>query len=100
MALTASGSVLVAGGAMDFQEGTQVKMRSVKVVRAFFWSGKATEVGAVVEVPVVFAAELIAARKAIAYDPPPAATQQEPDAAPAVHDKESPRATKEVRHAR
>lgn len=41
-----------------------MKTQKVRVVRAFYWKGEPTKVGDVVEVPEVFAAELVAAKKA------------------------------------
>ena len=66
MALLASGSALVAGSVLE----TSMQTRHVRVVRAFYFNGEPTKVGAIVEVPSVFGAELIASKKAEAADPP------------------------------
>jgi hypothetical protein len=60
VALLAAGSALVAGSHLEKDMQTQ----SVRVVRAFYYQGKPTKVGTMVELPKVFAKEMIAARKA------------------------------------
>ena len=60
MALLAAGSALVAGSHLEKDMQTQ----SVRVVRAFYYQGKPTKVGTLVELPKVFAKEMIAAKKA------------------------------------
>lgn len=87
MALSAAGSALVAGGVSP-EENAMSKMVSVEVVRAFYYNGAPTRVGSVIEVPVTFAAELIAARKAKAHEPP--ADAKAPIKAAAKDDGEEP----------
>lgn len=66
MALLASGSALVAGSVLEIPMQT----RYVRVLRAFYYNGEPTKVGAIVEVPAVFGAELIASKKAEAAEAP------------------------------
>jgi len=62
MALLAAGSALVAGG---FTETTmQLQTQKVRVLRTFYFDRKAQKVGAVVELPKIFAIEVRAANKA------------------------------------
>jgi hypothetical protein len=77
MALQAAGSALVAGGSQE--SAMQLQVTKVRVTRAFYFDKKPTKVGSVVELPKVFAAEMIAAHKAEPVDserseeaPPPA----------------------------
>ncbi len=63
MALSAAGSPLVAGGGRAQEKGN-MKTMEVEVVRAFFYKGEPTKVGTKIEVPAIFGAELIAAKKA------------------------------------
>lgn len=78
MVLSAAGSPLVAGSLLE----VTMKTAQVRVKRAFFYNGEPTKVGAVLEVPAVFAAELIAAKKAERVSDEPAKTDkpQEPAA--------------------
>jgi len=64
MPLLAAGSPLVAGGV--FPEGT-MEMKTVRVVRAFYYQGKSLAVDTVVDLPKLFAAEMCAANKAVAH---------------------------------
>jgi hypothetical protein len=49
---------------------TTMKTQYVKVVRAFFWQGKPTKVGDVIELPSSFAAEMVTNHKAERVDAP------------------------------
>ena len=55
----------------------QLQETEVRVVRAFYYNKRPTVVGAKVKLPKVFAAEMVAARKAEFVDP-------EPEQAPAT----------------
>lgn len=61
MALQAAGSALVAGNRI--QEDSMVQV-NVKVLRAFYWQGRALKVGEKVSLPKTFAAEVVASNKA------------------------------------
>jgi hypothetical protein len=67
MALTAAGSALVAGSTQE--NHMQLQVTKVRVVRAFYFDKKPTTVGTVVELPKIFASEMIAAKKAEPHDP-------------------------------
>lgn len=45
-----------------------MQTKTVRVERAFFYAGKPTKVGDVIDLPHVFALEMIAAHKATAFD--------------------------------
>lgn len=64
--LSAAGSTLVAG---SIAPSTMSKTQHIKVVRSFMHQGKPTKVGAVVEVPIGAARELVAMNKAINCEP-------------------------------
>lgn len=71
MALLAAGSPLVAGSTQENSmqataASKALAMQSVRVERAFYWQGKPTKVGEVLELPGIFAREMIAAHKAVA----------------------------------
>jgi hypothetical protein len=76
VALLAAGSALVAGSHLEKDMQTQ----SVRVVRAFYYQGKPTKVGTMVELPKVFAKEMIAARKAEEVEAPTRAPEKAPEA--------------------
>lgn len=62
--LLATGSALVAGGAAE----TDMQTKQVRVLRAFYFNGEPTKVGAIASLPKVFADEMIAAKKAEAVE--------------------------------
>lgn len=47
-----------------------MQTRQVRVLRAFYFNGAPTKVGDVIEVSAIFGTELIAAKKAEAFEPP------------------------------
>lgn len=59
MALLAAGSVLVAGSHSE----NIMQTKKGRVLRAFYYQGKATKVEQVVELPAIFAREMEAAGK-------------------------------------
>lgn len=68
MVMLSASSALVAG---SVAAGADMKTQNVKVVRPFWFGGKQHYAGAVVEVPAVAAAELLAMGKATSHDSPP-----------------------------
>lgn len=59
------------------------RMKRIRVLRAFYWQGKPTVVSDELEVPALFAAELVAAHKAEFIQPaapPEPSHQQQADA--------------------
>lgn len=56
-----------------------MQTKHVRVVRAFFYNGKPTVVDSVVELPSVFAAEMVAAKKAEWSDPPEKSQKERSD---------------------
>jgi hypothetical protein len=69
VALLAAGSPLVAGSFQEngMQAAQAVKgpeKQEVRVERAFYFNGKPTKVGETIELPRIFASEMIAAHKA------------------------------------
>ena len=78
MALLAAGSPLVAGSSQE-KDMLQAppKTARARVLRAFYIGGKATSVGAVVELPRVFALEMAAAKK-VELLPEPKAEDMKP----------------------
>lgn len=70
MALLAAGSALVAGSHPE----NNMQTKKGRVLRAFYYQGKPTVVGQVVELPRVFALEMAAANKLeLLEDPKPEA---------------------------
>jgi hypothetical protein len=65
MALLATGSPLVAGSVLEETMAT----KSVRVLRSFFYNRTPTKPGDVMDLPLPFALELIAATKAEAVEP-------------------------------
>jgi len=74
MALLAMGSALVAGSSQE--SPMQVQLTKVRVVRAFYFDKKPTKVDTIVEVPKIFAAEMVAANKAEFVDSTPEPTSE------------------------
>lgn len=77
MPLLAAGSPLVAGSIQenDMQAAAQAKLpekQSVRVERAFYFNGAPTKVGQEIELPSIFAREMIAAKKCSALASKPA----------------------------
>lgn len=68
MVMLSANSALVAGSVTGEQD---MASQSIKVVRPFWFGGKAYQAGAVLQVPANAAAELVAMGKATKYDPPP-----------------------------
>lgn len=74
MPLLAAGSPLVAGSTQenDMQAAAAPKLpekQSVRVERSFYFKGEPTKVGEEIELPSIFAREMIAAKKASALEP-------------------------------
>lgn len=67
MPLSAAGSSLVAGGGVPSKESNMQTQR-VKVTRAFFFERKPLAVGTEVDLPLIFAREVIASNKAERVD--------------------------------
>jgi oligoribonuclease (3'-5' exoribonuclease) len=63
MALLAAGSALVAGSSLE-NDMQEMQVREVRVLRAFYYNRKPIEVSKVLELPKIFAAEMVAAKKA------------------------------------
>jgi hypothetical protein len=75
MALTAAGSALVAGSVLE----NTMQTKRVRVLRAFMYNREPTRVASTLELPLPFALEVIAAKKAEAILDKPAATATGPD---------------------
>lgn len=82
MVMLSANSVLVAGSVAGEQA---MANQSIKVVRPFWFGGKQHFAGAVIEVPAVAAAELVAMGKAVKHDlqPTKPAPKPEPKVEPA-----------------
>lgn len=70
MVMLSAASALVAGSVAGEDH---MKTQQIKVVRPFWFGGKAHQAGAVLEVPAPAAAELVAMGKAAKHEPPPKA---------------------------
>jgi hypothetical protein len=70
MTLTAAGSALVAGSVLE----NTMQTKRVRVLRAFMYNREPTKVDSILELPLPFALEVIAAKKAEAILDKPAAT--------------------------
>jgi hypothetical protein len=72
MPLTAAGSALVAGSSQekDMQaQPQQPKTSSVRVLRAFYFNGKPVKVNETLDLPRLFAIEMVAAHKVELIEP-------------------------------
>lgn len=81
MPLSAAGSALVAGSSqestMQAQQQQQPQVVNARVLRSFYFGGKATKVGDILELPRVFALEMRAAHK-VEFVQPKAEASPEP----------------------
>ena len=75
--LSTVGNPLVAGAAP-----TPMATRFIKVLRAFYFQNAVQSVGSVIEVPALFAAEVIHSNKAAPCEPPKAEPKAEPTPEP------------------
>lgn len=80
MALTTMNSGAALVGRLD-NLGDHMKTMTVKVLRPFYYQREVQKLGAVVELPAVFATEMIAATKAERHE------ETAPPAAPPVKEK-------------